>query len=282
MIFDGRCGFCRIWIDYWKKLTGDAVDFAPSQEVADQFPQIPREAFAQAVQLVRVDGTVASGARAVFETLGRERLYESSRLVAAASETAYSLIARHRDLFYWLTRLTFGTRIEPARFAKTQWLFLRLLAVIYAIAFGSLATQIVGLVGARGIAPVHDYLNRLTAAFGATLGSARFLAVPTIFWWNSSDAAAAPRRLGRRGSGLAAVFRPPWSVRWVLLLPVRAVSVAQHGRPGVPLVPMGLTAAGGRISGDFFRPLRRRRCAPSHGCTAAWCSGSIFFPAMSS
>jgi len=131
-------------------------------------------------------------------------LYESSRLVAAASESVYRYIARHRDLFYWLTRLSFGTRIEPARFGNTQWLFLRLLAVIYAIAFGSLATQIVGLVGANGISPVHDYFARLTGAFGTSLGWARFLALPTVFWWNSSDAAL--RILAWAGVALAALL----------------------------------------------------------------------------
>jgi hypothetical protein len=218
LIFDGRCGFCRIWIDYWKKLTGDTVDYAPSQEVADRFPGIPREAFTQAVQLIRVDGTVASGAAAVFETVGRERVYESSSLVAAACEATYRYIARHRDLFYWLTRLSFGKQIEPARFAKTQALFLRCLALIYAIAFGSLATQITGLVGARGIAPVHDYLERLTAAFGSRLGTARFVALPTVFWWNSSDAML--RILAWGGAGLAALLFfgvPRGWVRYVLL-----------------------------------------------------------------
>jgi hypothetical protein len=210
LIFDGRCGFCRIWIDYWKKLTEGAVDFAPSQEVADKFPEIPREAFAQAIQLVRVDGTVTGGARAVFEMLGRERLYELP-LVATASESAYRYIARHRDLFYWLTRLSFGTRIEPARFAKTQWLFLRLLALIYAVAFGSLATQITGLVGARGITPVHEYLARLAAAFGPI----RYLAVPTVFWWNSSDAAL--RILAGTGVGLAVLLFFELLERWVLV-----------------------------------------------------------------
>src|SRR5579863_6668751 len=53
LIFDGHCGFCRIWIEYWKKLSGDRLDYAPSQEVADQFPQIPREEFNRSVQLVR-------------------------------------------------------------------------------------------------------------------------------------------------------------------------------------------------------------------------------------
>ena len=218
MIFDGRCGFCGIWIDYWKKLTADTVDYAPSQEVADRFPEIPREAFAQAVQLVRVDGTVASGACAVFETLGHERLYASSSLVAGASERAYRFIARHRDLFYWLTRLSFGTRIEPARFATTQWLFLRLLAVIYAIAFGSLATQIAGLVGARGISPVHDYLERFAAAVNPMFGPIRFLALPTVFWWNSSDAML--RILAWAGLALAVILFfgvPRGWVRWILL-----------------------------------------------------------------
>ena len=183
LIYDGQCGFCRIWIDYWKRLTGDRVDFAPSQEVADRFPHIPSKAFAEAVQLVRPDGSVASGARAVFETLGRKRIYESSRLVAASSEAAYRFIARRRSFFYWLTRLTFGKRIEPARFALTQWLFLRLLAAIYVVAFASLAVQVTGLLGEHGISPAHDFFERV----GTSLGWMRFWAAPSVFWWNSSD-----------------------------------------------------------------------------------------------
>ena len=183
LYYDGRCGFCRIWIDYWKLLTGGRIDFAPSQEVGDRFPQIPRKAFAQAVQLIRPDGSVASGARAVFETLGREGIYESSRWVAASSEAAYRFIARRRSFFYWLTRLTFGKRIEPARFALTQWLFLRLLAAIYVVAFASLAVQVTGLLGEHGISPAHDFFDRV----GASLGWMRFWAAPSVFWWNSTD-----------------------------------------------------------------------------------------------
>jgi predicted DCC family thiol-disulfide oxidoreductase YuxK len=194
LIYDGNCGFCRIWIEYWKKLTADRIDYAPYQEVADRFPQIPREAFTQAVQLVRTDGTVASGAHAVFETLGKERLYESSFIMRNLSETAYRFIAQRRNLFYQITRFTFGTKIEPATFATTQWIFLRLLAVIYAIAFASLGMQAIGLMGAQGIAPVHDFLARIAGSFG----SLRFLALPTVFWWNSSDTML-------RGSAIAGV-----------------------------------------------------------------------------
>ncbi|MCU1335475.1 MAG: hypothetical protein JWO19_1056 [Bryobacterales bacterium] len=187
LIYDGQCGFCRIWLDYWKRLTGDRIDYAPSQEVAGRFPQIPPEAFAEAVQLVRPDGSFVSGARAVFETLGRERIYESSPWIAACAEAAYRFIARRRGFFYWLTVLTFGKRIEPARFALTQWVFLRLLAAIYLVAFASLAVQVTGLLGEHGISPAHDFFDRI----GTNLGWMRFWAVPSLFWWNSTDAVLA-------------------------------------------------------------------------------------------
>ena len=187
LIYDGRCGFCRIWIDYWKRLTGGQIDYAPSQEVAGQFPKIAPEAFAEAVQLVRPDGSVASGARAVFETLGREQIYESSGWIASGSEAGYRFIARHRSFFYWVTRLTFGKRIEPARFALTQWLFLRVLAAIYLVAFASLAVQVTGLLGEHGISPAHEFFGRVGGSLGGNPGWMRFWAVPSLFWWNSSD-----------------------------------------------------------------------------------------------
>ena len=56
VVFDGRCGFCRIWIDYWKQLTGSSLDYAPSQEVGANFPEIPLEQFQQAVQLILPSG----------------------------------------------------------------------------------------------------------------------------------------------------------------------------------------------------------------------------------
>ena len=138
LIYDGHCGFCRIWLDYWRQLTGDRIEYLASQDVGDRFPQIPPEAYSQSVQLVRPDGSVASGARAVFESLGKSRIYS---WISAPSELAYRIIARHRDFFYHVTRFTFGTRIEPTRFAATQWLFLRALALIYAVAFGSLTSR---------------------------------------------------------------------------------------------------------------------------------------------
>ena len=185
LIYDGGCSFCKIWIEYWKLLTGDRIDYAASHDVADQYPQIPRAQFGKSVQLVREDGTVASGARAVFESLGMLKTYERSRLFAWVSERVYEFVAARRDLFYWLTRLTFGRRIEPARFAATQWVFLRALGVIYAVAFGSLAVQIKGLLGEHGISPATTYLN----AVAQQTGAAHWFILPTIFWLDASDQA---------------------------------------------------------------------------------------------
>lgn len=174
LIYDGKCGFCGLWLKYWRALNGSRIAYAPSQEVGAKYPQIPKEEFSKSVQLVREDGSVASGARAVFETLGKEKLY-----VPWPFEWGYALVARNRDVFYHLTKWTFGLDIQPARFARTAWIFLRLLAAIYAIAFASLAVQVSGLIGEQGILPLAKILNAPTLA--------KLWKYPTLFWINPSD-----------------------------------------------------------------------------------------------
>ena len=204
LVWDGRCGFCKIWVDYWKQLTGDRIEYRTSQdyrqdyqaaraapsshegELEDELPHIDSAAFAKSVQLVRPDGTVADGARAVFESLGMLATYESSRVFAWIAEGTYRFIARRRELFYQVTRFSFGTRIEPARFRATQWIFLRALAVIYAVAFGSLAVQVSGLIGTRGILPLSPYMDAVTRA----VGMERWRMFPMVFWlgdWSSEN-----------------------------------------------------------------------------------------------
>jgi hypothetical protein len=63
--------------------------------------------------------------------------------------------------------------------------FLRLLGVIYLIAFTSLGVQIEGLAGSQGIIPIELRL----ADFAANSGAERYLHLPTLFWLNASDAA---------------------------------------------------------------------------------------------
>ena len=181
LIWDGRCGFCKIWIDYWRQLTGERIEYKTSQEAGADYPQIDPREFSRAVQLVRPDGSVASGARAVFESLGMLRTYQSSRIFSGIFEAAYRFVAARRDLFYQITKYTFGRTIEPARFFATQWIFLRVLAVVYAVAFASLATQVAGLIGTRGILPAGAYYEVLAKG----LGTSRFWIAPSLFWFGN-------------------------------------------------------------------------------------------------
>jgi len=67
-----------------------------------------------------------------------------------------------------------------------RWLFLRALGLIFFSAFYSLAFQIHGLIGERGILPASSYLYEIGRA---TPGLARFWVAPTLLWVSASDAA---------------------------------------------------------------------------------------------
>ena len=70
-MFDGDCGFCRFWIAKWRHRPDAPVDYEPSQhpDIPQRFPDIPRDRFAQAVQLIETDGRVSEAAEAVFRVL---------------------------------------------------------------------------------------------------------------------------------------------------------------------------------------------------------------------
>jgi predicted DCC family thiol-disulfide oxidoreductase YuxK len=103
LVYDGTCGFCKRWIARWERVIGDRVAYAPSQEVASRFPEIPATAFAEAVHLIEPDGKSYRGAEAVYRALalapGRGGWIWAYRNVPgfrALSEWSYRLIATHR------------------------------------------------------------------------------------------------------------------------------------------------------------------------------------------
>jgi predicted DCC family thiol-disulfide oxidoreductase YuxK len=191
VIFDGKCGFCRIWIQYWGQLTGGEVEYACSQDVGLRHPQIPAANFGQSVQVVMPGGDVISGARAVFTTLKYAPglawmlwVYNHVPGAAPVTETAYRVIAAHRTFFYQLTRFTFGRNISPLRYGGVEWLFLRILAAIYFVAFSSFGLQIKGLIGARGILPARRFLAAVHDMFGLE----SYWMAPSVFWIAHGDA----------------------------------------------------------------------------------------------
>jgi predicted DCC family thiol-disulfide oxidoreductase YuxK len=225
LVYDGGCGFCRRWIERWRHATGERVEYAPSQYGAPRFPRIPPGRFARSVVLIEPDGRASDGAEAVFRALsyapdrgGWLALYKYLPLFAPASEAVYRFVARHRDGADRVTDALWGAHVIPPGEARTVELFLRLLGLVYAIAFVSLWTQVTGLVGEGGILPVRDYLDAATAQ----LGPVRYRLLPTLCWFAAGDSALhALCAAGTLGSALAmAGFAPllGFALAWVCYL----------------------------------------------------------------
>jgi len=66
----------------------------------------------------------------------------------------------------------------------SRWVFLRLLGLVYLVAFASLWMQVDGLIGATGILPAPDFLREISEVVGAS----RYWWLPTLFWLAPSDA----------------------------------------------------------------------------------------------
>src|SRR5947209_3259313 len=68
-------------------------------------------------------------------------------------------------------------------YVLSRWLFLRLLGLVYLIAFVSLALQVTGLVGEHGILPATAFLERTRALYGG----AAYRLFPTVCWLGAGD-----------------------------------------------------------------------------------------------
>ena len=82
-------------------------------------------------------------------------------------------------------RLDLGLDRLAGRYRLAGWLFLRLLGLVYLIAFASLWVQVDGLLGSRGILPAARYLHTATRV----LGPERYRLLPTLFWFGAGDGA---------------------------------------------------------------------------------------------
>src|ERR1019366_124557 len=190
LIYDGDCGFCIYWVRYWQRLTGHRVTYAPYQEVAAQYPEIPLAAFQRAVQYIGPDGKIASGAEAAFLTLSHAggngfwlTLYRHLPGFAALAERTYAFVASHRAVFYRPCLWLWGRDYEPPRFDLVSWLFLRAIGLIYLAAFVSFGVQALGLIGSHGILPLSEFAG----AIRNQLGSQGYRQFPMVFWLDQSD-----------------------------------------------------------------------------------------------
>jgi hypothetical protein len=76
--------------------------------------------------------------------------------------------------------------LDSNDYVLTRFVFLRFLGCIYAVAFLVATNQLVPLVGSRGLEPAVPFLENVKDRLGPTQAVVR---LPTLFWWNASDAA---------------------------------------------------------------------------------------------
>ncbi|MFN7138056.1 MAG: DCC1-like thiol-disulfide oxidoreductase family protein, partial [Limisphaerales bacterium] len=196
MIYDGDCCFCTKWVKRWEQTVGPSVQFIPSQDpqVAQRFPEIPVKRFEESVQLIQPNGEVYEGSEAVFRALAAGcsrwplRLYERLPGFAPVSEQAYKLVAKNRSFFSSATRLLWGDQVERPTYFLGRWVFLRLLAIIYFVAFLSLLVQTSGLIGDAGILPTRETMQAIGGYMdGEKIGVDRYRIFPTLSWLSGSE-----------------------------------------------------------------------------------------------
>jgi predicted DCC family thiol-disulfide oxidoreductase YuxK len=109
-VYDGECGFCKFWIDRWKRTASDDVIFKPYQHLPRVYNGIRRREFKKTVYLITQHRRLR-GAAAVFEMLALggnnfwNQLYYNLVLADVIFEAGYWLIATHRDFFFMVIKL---------------------------------------------------------------------------------------------------------------------------------------------------------------------------------
>lgn len=185
--YDARYSLWRGCVQRWMQLVDSKVQPVEHEPELDSAP---------ALSLTLSDGSVHTGAAAVAELGAQTRgapvfrtLYRRVPGASFAANLLYSIAERFPSASSRLVRLTVGPDLRRPRHALTRWLFLRLLALTVLMATLSWWSQAAGLVGANGIAPAADYLERV-ANFAADQGWGtleRWRQVPTLLWLDASN-----------------------------------------------------------------------------------------------
>jgi hypothetical protein len=81
----------------------------------------------------------------------------------------------------------FATTYQPPTYWLTRFVILRLLGLVYAVAFLVAVNQLIPLIGENGLTPVGGYLKYVSTALGSP--GAGFMRQPSLFWWWHTDAA---------------------------------------------------------------------------------------------
>jgi len=275
--FDGHCTLCRRLVTRWQHLTGDSYDYHASQDIADDVPYIEASTFQRSVVLIYPDGRYLTGSQAVLTAiadtdLGTWPLWLTQRSdrLANLAEWSYRLVADHRPIFAKLDRWIWGEARPLAQTQVRAW-FIRLMGLIYLMAFGSLWVQIHGLIGSGGILPAQEYLQAVDQVYGA-MG---YWLLPTWGWLGSGDLAlhilCALGVIGSFGLMLCRRSGPFALLTWSLYL-----SLIHLGNVFLSYQWDGLLVEAGFLV-VFLAPWRRLRYSPYVSYLLRWLLFRLMF-----
>ncbi len=203
VVYDGDCSFCRRWLKRYESICPPGrLAWSPYQKAAGTFPGIPEAEFKKAIHLIHPDGHHTRGAQAVFELMKMVDLriwplllYRYLLPFRWICDVQYSLVANHRTGANRLARLGWGAIEVPSTTLLTRRIFMRLLGVIFLLAFLSFGWQMDGLIGSNGLQPADELLAWLDAR-GVSSPSLLWLSYPdgnmpaltTVLWWTGTIA----------------------------------------------------------------------------------------------
>jgi len=112
LVFDGECGFCRRLASKWHEKTGEQIDFAPYNEIADDIRHISIEEFKKEIKLIYPEGRVYGGAAAAFRVIKHSKsplralswFYSFTRAFDPIWEWIYKIVVRNRHRIFFATR----------------------------------------------------------------------------------------------------------------------------------------------------------------------------------
>ena len=233
LVFDGDCNFCRRAVGRLRQVAGGRLDsclFKIHKLPSVFLSCLGRFSSVRCSSLSRMV-SVHAAAEAIFRSVAAEKpwllwLYRNAPAFAPISEGVYRVVAEHRTIFSMVSRWLWGESFERPSYVWVRWVFLRLLAFTYLIAFVSLWTQIHGLAGQNGILPaerIMDAAREQTAASGLD----RFRLVPTFGWIGAGDTSLTLHCAA--GAGLAILLAvgvaPAFSLAFLWLLYLSLVTV---------------------------------------------------------
>lgn len=141
LIWDGQCGFCAYWLERWRSLLGQRLDYRAFQDLnPEEFQDIERNVFQEALQLIETDGQLYGGAHAAYRSLAYisrfwrwvENLYQRRSWFRRLSDGAYRWISKNRGHLLRPTHWMWGQ--NPAHPRPFWFIYLALLLyLVYAL-----------------------------------------------------------------------------------------------------------------------------------------------------